>query len=49
MANLAHGELPAAQGFDWNLSTYGEELLFLQAILFVTISSFFYLVSILQF
>jgi hypothetical protein len=49
MANLVHGELPAAQAFDWNLGVYGEELLFLQAILFVVIASFFNLVSILQF
>lgn len=49
MANLAHRELPAVQAFNWNLGIYGEKLLFLQTILFVVISSFFNLVSILQF
>lgn len=44
-ANLAHGDLPAAQTFDWSLGKYGKTLLYLQATLFVAISSFFWLVS----
>jgi len=43
-ANLTHGDLPAAQTFDWSLGMYGKALLFLQAILFVAISSSFWLV-----